>query len=790
MEKDIGKKKAASSDTGEVMPVLPLMSTAIYPMGAIALTVGIPRNVRLLEDNPEEDSVVALVPTLSSNPDQVDVSDLADVGVACRIIDRSHLPGGSIQVTFQGIDRITVDEIRRRKPYIVARVSKPVERRRDRAKEAALAGEITKLMEELVSKDRRYGPELIHIVKMNRRNPGNFADLVAAHLQIDLDLKKELMSTIPTEKRLDMIGRFIKDELTRISFIREIDIKADEHHEEARRKRILTERLWAIKRELGEDQPQEVMAQKIREEMQSLTLPQEVKTILDWELGRLKLLPITSHDFRSVCNYIEWLLSIPWTRDAPEPIDLKRIEKILKKEYHGLFNVKERILESLSPLALDPQLTPPVICIVGPPATGKTSIGRSLADALSRKFAHFSVAGCRDEGDIKGIRRGLIGESPGMVVRALKNAGTHNLLMVIEDIDEMSEEDTKGNPIDALVELFDPGRNCRFMDTYLNVPLDLSRLFFVTTAKVLWDIPDILRDYVKLINLSGYTEREKIQIARRFIIPRELSRAGLDRKMMKFESSAIRKIIREYTDEGGLRQLSRTIELVATRCAHERAMGRRKKWRIDPKRVVKLIGPPRYLGKKSRKRYQVGVATGLAWTASGGDLLTIEALRMPGSGELILTGQLGDIMKESVQAAHSYIKSKASGFGIESSVFENFDIHIHFPEGAIPKDGPSAGVSIAAVIASVLGNIPVRSNIAMTGEVTLSGKVIGVGGLTEKLMAAYRAGIRTVIFPKENEADIEDVPQEIIARTNLIQVSRIDEVLANALVLRKRGKRR
>jgi ATP-dependent Lon protease len=766
------------------------MSTAIYPMGAMALIVGIPENLKLLKDYSNDDAVIALVPTLTRNSEITSPQDIAEIGVACRMIDRSRLPGGSVQITFQGIRRISLREIIGHDPYIVARVSKPARQKRDRTRETTLVGKITTLMEKLIQKDRRYGRELIHIVKMNTGEPGRFADVVAAHIQIDLDLKKELMCTVQAERRLEMLRQFIRDELQRISLIESIESKAEDHFEEARRRTLLMERLRVIRRELGEEEPQEAMANRIREQMENLSLPKDVRSNLDWELERLKLLPITSHDFRSVCNYIEWLLGIPWTAEPASQIDLENIEKMLKKEYHALFNVKAKILESLSPLALNPELTPPVLCIVGPPATGKTSIGRSLAEALGRKFAHFSVAGCKDDGDIKGIRRGLIGESPGMVINVLRTAGTKDFLMVIEDIDEMSEEPARGNPIDALVELFDPTRNCNFMDRYLNVPIDMSRVFFVTTAKVFWEIPDQIRDYVKFVYLSGYTDREKIQIARRFIIPRELRKAGLEKKRLKFESSAIRKIIRGYTDEGGLRQLERTIELVATRCAHELATGKRRKWKIDSKGVMKLIGPQRYPAKRSRKRYRIGVATGLAWTSNGGDLLTIEGLRMPGNGELILTGQLGEVMKESVQAAHSYIKSKAYGFGIENSVFEDFDIHIHFPEGAIPKDGPSAGVSIAAVIASVLGNIPIRANMAMTGEVTLSGKVIGVGGLTEKLMAAYRAGLRTVIFPAENRADLDDVPREIRTRMNLIEVSKIDEVLSNVLIIKEKKRKR
>ena len=555
------------------------------------------------------------------------------------------------------------------------------------------------------------------------------------------------------------------------------------------RRNLLVKQLRALNRELGEEEPQERFVGRIRANMKNRALPAAVKAILEWELERLQLLPITSQDFGNSCMYVEWLMSIPWTRDSIMPVDLEKVERTLSRDYHSILNVKTRILEALSPLALDPDLPPPVLCIVGPPATGKTSIAKSLAEALERKFAHFSLTGCKDDGDIKGAMRGLVGESPGMVVRALRNAATQNLLMVIEDIDEMSETPVKGNPVDSLLELFDPTRRGTFLDRYLNTPVDLSSIFFVTTARIPWDIPDQLRDAVKVVTLSGYTEKEKLQISRHFIIPREIARAGLERKMVRFEASAVRKIVREYTDEGGLRQLTSSIELAATKCAYERATRKRRKWRINSREIERLIGPPRYPARKTPKGNRIGIANGLAWTAAGGDLLTIEALRMPGTGELIVTGQLGEVMQESVRAAHSYIKSKAREFGIEASSFGESDIHIHFPAGAIPKDGPSAGVSIAAVIASALGKIPVRSDVAMTGEVTLSGVVMGVGGLTEKLMAAYRAGIKKVVLPAENEADLEDVPEEIRVGMQLILVTRIDEVLQNALVMKKKRRR-
>lgn len=768
----------------ENMPVLPLMSTAIYPMGAIALTVGMRSNVELIRDAVRDDSIVALVPTTSSDIERAGPADIFEVGVASRVIDLIELPGGSMQVTFQGLQRVKIRQITREKPYLSGLVSSPPGSTRHRVRERALVEKVFSLLTDLVQSDRRYGPELIHIVTMNTNDPGRFADIVASYMQIDLDLKKKLMATVGPEQRLSMLQQFIKDELAKISVMREIESKAEDHFEEIRRKKLLLEQLRAIKRELGEVEPQEEVIAKIREDVEESELPVEVRSIIDWELRRLRLLPITSHDFTNASTYIEWLLNIPWATEPAKPIRLRSVENVLKKDYHGIMNVKERILEILSPLALDPELTPPVLCIVGPPATGKTSIAQSLADALDREFVKFSVTNCRSDADIRGIMRGVVGESPGQVVRALRSAGTKNLLLVIEDIDEIRDNQQRGNPVDGLLELFDAKRSCRFVDRYLDTPIDLSNVFFVATAKILWEIPEAILSKVKVANIIGYTEQEKIKISRHFIIPRELSRAGLDRRNVTFTAAGLRKIIREYTNEGGLRQLQDSISLAATRCAHDRATGRKRKWKIKAGNVSSLIGPPRYPKKRMRRKRQVGVASGLAWTSSGGDILMIEALRMPGSGELILTGQLGEVMQESVQAASSYIKSKALDFGIDPAVFSESDIHIHFPEGAIPKDGPSAGVSIATVIASVLGNIPIRSDVAMTGEVTLSGKVIGVGGLTEKLMAAYRWGIKTVIFPAENEADLQDVPDEVRSFLSLNMVYWIDEVLAQALVLK------
>lgn len=764
------------------------MSTAIYPMGAVALTVGIPENIELLEDNKEKDAIIALAPTSSADRKSAGSRDIASVGVACRVIDRQALPGGGIQATFQGIGRVMIEEIVSASPYLVARVKKAALKENSAAEEE-LVREIMGMLADLVRRDKRYGPELMHIMRANENEPGMFADFLASQLQMDLELRKKLMITLEGKKRLLLLRQFVHDELAGLSLMEGIRAKARDRIEEVRRRNILIEQLQAIKRELGEEEPQERFVQRIRTDMESRSLPAAVRSILDWELEKLKLLPITSQDFGLACMYVEWLMSIPWAKDSMKPVDLGNVERTLSREYHGILNVKTRILEAISPLALDPNLSPPVLCIVGPPATGKTSIAKSLAEALDRRFSHFSITGCKDDTDIKGVMRGLPGESPGMVVRELRNAATQNVLIVIEHIDEMSDAPVRGNPVDALLELFDPARRKSFVDRYLNTPLDLSSVFFVATARIPWDIPDPIREAVKIVMLSGYTEREKLQISRHFIIPRELARAGLERKKVKFEASAIRKIVREYTDEGGLRQLTSSIELAAARCAYEKATGKRRKWRIDSREVVRLIGPPRYPARRIRRGNKIGIAYGLAWTSAGGDLLTIEALRFPGGGDLIVTGQLGEVMQESVRAAYSYIKSKAHEFGIAPESFGECDVHIHFPEGAVPKDGPSAGVSIAAALASALGRIPVRSEVAMTGEVTLSGKVIGVGGLTEKIMAAYRAGIKKVVLPAENEADLEDVPQEIKMRIELVLVTRIDEVLRNALVVRRPRKR-
>jgi ATP-dependent Lon protease len=765
------------------------MSTAIYPMSAIALPVGIPGNVKLLADHPGKDAIIALVPTFSADRENFAPEDLAPVGVAARVIDRQPLPHGGIHATLLGLRRVAIGEYVSLRPYMVARVTEPVEEE-DRAAETVLLQEIMGLLADLVRRESRYGPELLHIMRSNEDEPGMFADFLASHLQMNLDLRKKLMSILGAMQRLLLLRQFIQDELMKLMLMEEMETKARSNLKELRRRNLLMEQMQAIKKELGEEEPQERFAGRIRASMEGRALPPEVKSILDWELERLKLLPISSQDFGNACIYIEWLMSIPWMRDQARPIDLDRVERMLSRDYHSIMNVKTRILEALSPLALDPELSPPVLCIVGPPATGKTSIARSLATALEKKFSHFSISGCKDDGDIKGVMRGLVGESPGLVARALRSAGTQNLLVVIEDIDEMSDTPLKGNPVDALLDLFDPARRSTFLDRYLNTPLDLSSVFFVTTARILWDIPDQISAMVKIVTLSGYTEKEKLQISRHFIIPKELARAGLDRKMVRFEPSAIKKIIREYTDEGGLRQLAGSIELAATKCAYERATRRRRKWRIDSREIARLIGPPRYPARKTPRGNRIGVANGLAWTSAGGDLLTIEALRMPGTGELIVTGQLGEVMQESVRAAYSYIKSKAREFDIDTSSFREYDIHIHFPAGAIPKDGPSAGVSIAAAIASALAKIPVRSDVAMTGEVTLSGNVMGVGGLTEKLMAAYRSGIHTVVLPAENAADLEDVPDEIKRGMQLILVKQIDEVLRNALVTGAKRRRR
>ncbi len=768
-------------DVPPVMPVLPLMSTVVFPLGVTSIQIRLEQSKALLRDHANPDELIALVYSPAKREKDLSADELSKIGLAARVIRSLNMPNGNVQVTLEGLRRIGIDEILHAEPYIQARVSCPAETTVDPARVSILATRILELLKTISQLDHSYPPEMDNVFSMNLGDPGLFADTVASMVRFPVETKQRVIETLDVGDRLIVVAEALESEVARMSVAEDVVRRAAANVEKNQREFFLRQQLTEIRRQLGEEDPQEMLVRQILDRADTLGLPQHVRSVIYEEANRLRYLAPTSQESGVIRNYIDWLLALPWSRPVRHPIDLEEVTKRLDAEHFGLDKVKERILEYLAVLKLKNDLKGPILCFAGPPGTGKTSLGSSIARAMGRDCVRMSVGGVRDEAEIRGHRRTYIGSRPGKIIRSLRDIHSSNPVFMIDEIDKLGH-DSQGDPSSALLEVLDHEQNAHFVDHYIEMPFDLSEVLFITTANVLDFIPGPLLDRMEVIQIPGYMDAEKIEIAKRHLIPRAAREHGLKEGDITFDDAAILKMIREYSREAGVRQLERAIETVCRKCARQRTTGYAGVWSFGEVDIEKLLGPPYVLPEMAEGHAEVGVATGLAWTTTGGDLLLIESLKMRGAGRVIVTGQLGDVMKESVQAAHSYVRARAELLGIDPEVFDDYDLHIHFPEGAVPKDGPSAGITIVMAIASALAEAPIRNDVAMTGEVTLRGKVIAVGGLKEKIMAAYRAGIKTVVFPADNQKDIVEVPESVRASMTLVPVSAVDEVFRYAFV--------
>jgi len=767
------------SDVPSEMPLLPLMSTIVFPLGVTSLQVRVEQSKALLRDYSDPDNLIALVYSPARKEEDIRPEDLSKVGLAARVIRILNMPAGNVQVTLEGLRRVAIEEIIRTDPYLAARVSAPVENPGEPETVRDLVGRILKSLRNLSQLDKTYPPELDNIFSMNLGDPGLFADTVASIVRFPLETKRKIVETLAVEERLTLVADGIDSEIARLSVQEDVVRRTSEQMDKTQREFFLRQQLTEIRRLLGEDDPQEMLVREILDRAGSIGLPRHVLAVVYEETNRLRYLPPASQESGVIRNYVDWLLALPWSRRSPTTINLDEVARRLDEEHFGLEKVKERILEYLAVLKLKNDFKGPVLCFAGPPGTGKTSLGSSIARAMGRACLRMSVGGVRDEAEIRGHRRTYIGSRPGKIIRSLRDSNSSNPVFMIDEIDKMGH-DAQGDPAAALLEVLDPEQNAHFIDHYIEIPFDLSETLFITTANVLDYVPPALLDRLEVIQIPGYMDEEKLEIARRHLIPREAKKHGLAATDIAFEDAALVKMLREYTREAGVRQLERAIDTFCRKAARQRTTGYTGNWRFTEADVEKVLGPPYILPDRPEGKAEIGVATGLAWTATGGDLLLIEALKMRGAGRVIVTGQLGDVMKESVQAAHSYVRARAEMLCIDPKLFDEYDMHIHFPEGAVPKDGPSAGITIVMAIASALAEAPIRNDVAMTGEVTLRGKVIAVGGLKEKIMAAHRAGIKTVIFPADNQKDLVEVPDTIRASMTFVPVAVVDEVFQHA----------
>ncbi|HEY0780466.1 MAG TPA: endopeptidase La, partial [Gemmatirosa sp.] len=779
-----------------------LRSTIVYPLGTIAVQMGAPENLALLRAHDAPGEIVALVVAHGDHDEPIDNERfLGRVGVAARVHERINLPGDTVQITLQGLRRIRIDAVEQIAPYPIARVTPaydvlaPDDDPDATGAEAVGAEASRTAMEELVTRVvsaaetlstlvERIPDEVPAILKMNVSDPGRFADLAATNMNLRIADKDEVLQKLDVADRLRFILSRLEREVGRAQVMEQVKKQTEIKIEQHQREFYLRQQLRAIQTELGETDPGEKESSEILKRIEDANLPERVASEARREVERLRMLSTASSEYQVVRTYLDWVLSLPWNGAETQPeIDLRKVEDALGERHYGLSEAKDRIVEYLAVRKLKGgRSSGPILCFAGPPGTGKTSLGEVIAKAIGRQFYRISVGGVRDEAEIRGHRRTYVGSMPGLLVQAMRRVAVKDPVFLIDEIDKMSGGGPAGDPTAAMLEVLDPNQNSTFVDHYLNLPFDLSQVLFICTANNLYDIPGPLRDRLEVIRIAGYTVEEKVEIAWRYTIPQLLDDHGLVEHDIVFTDEILSFIANRYSREAGLRNFGRNLATLMRKRARRKAEGDEAAWVLDNSAVEEVLGPPRYAVEAAEREAEVGVVTGLAWTSTGGDLMSIEALRMPGTGKLTVTGQLGDVMRESVDAALSYVRSRAGTLGVEDKAFREHDIHVHFPAGAVPKDGPSAGIAITLAIASVLSRRPVRRDLAMTGEVTLRGKVLEIGGVKEKVLAAYRAGLREVILPAANEKDLRDVPAEVRDGTTFTFVAAMDDVLRIALL--------
>jgi len=785
MAKAQRKDDILKSELPPQLPLMALRSTIVYPLGTIAVQMGAPENLALLRANENSGLIVALVVASGDHDEPIDSQRFRGrVGVAARVHERINLPGDTVQITLQGLRRIVIEDLSQIDPFPIANIRAARETPPEPSELDDLVTRVVSSAETLAELVDRIPDEVPAILKMNVSDPGRFADLAATNMNFKISDKDEVLQRLDVGQRLRFILSRLEREVARARVMEDVKKQTEVKIEQHQREFYLRQQLRAIQAELGEADPGEKEAIDILKKIEDAKLPDKVAQEARRETERMRMLSPASSEYQVVRTYLDWVLSLPWNKRSGETeIDLKKIGEALDSRHYGLDEAKERIIEYLAVRKLrggDPH--GPILCFVGPPGTGKTSLGEAIGKSIGREFYRISVGGLRDEAEIRGHRRTYVGAMPGLIIQALRRVAVKDPVLMIDEIDKMSGGGPSGDPTAAMLEVLDPSQNNAFVDHYLNLPFDLSQCLFICTANNLYDIPAPLRDRMEIIKIVGYTVEEKVEIAWRYLLPRLLEEHGISDKDLQFTDESLSFISNRYSREAGLRNFEHNLAAIMRKRARAKAEGEEGAWVVDIEKVEEFLGIPRYAVEEAEKEPEVGVVTGLAWTSTGGDIMLIEALRMPGQGRMTVTGQLGDVMRESVDAAYSYVRSRAAALAIDESVFRENDLHIHLPAGAIPKDGPSAGITLTLAIASALSGRPVRRDIAMTGEVTLRGKVLEIGGVKEKVLAAYRSGLREIIMPKSNEKDLRDVPDEVRKNMSFVFVERMDEVLRLALL--------
>jgi ATP-dependent Lon protease len=772
----------ARKTTRRQIPLLPLRGILVFPYMVVHLDVGRDKSIAAIEEAMAQGNQILLATQKDPRIDEPEPEEIYRIGTVAEIKQLLKIPGGTIRVLVEGLarTRITTYLDNERFYLVEAEEYDEEEEEKGSVEVEALTRRITFQFEQYVKLSKKIPAEtVVSIVTVD--DPGRLADLIAAHLNIKQDDKQRLLEAVRLTERLKILYQILSRELEILEIEHKIGSRVRRQMEKTQKEYYLREQLKAIQKELGERGEEENEAQEFKERIAKTQLPPEVREKAEREADRLSKMPPMAAEAVVVRTYLEWLLALPWETQTEDRLDFDRAEQILNEDHYGLKKVKERILEYLAVRKLAERLKGPILCLVGPPGVGKTSLAKSVARAMERRFVRISLGGVRDEAEIRGHRRTYVGALPGRIIQGMRQAGSKNPVFLLDEIDKMSM-DFRGDPSSALLEVLDPEQNTAFSDHYIELPFDLSRVLFITTANTIHSIPRPLLDRMEVIHLPGYTEEEKMNIGRQFLLPKQIKEHGLTKEQLSLSDNTLKALIREYTREAGVRNLERTIASLCRKAARQIVQGNDKKVHITSRNLNTYLGPPRYRFGLAEKEDEVGVATGLAWTEVGGDVLAVEVSIMRGKGNLTLTGQLGDVMRESAQAGYTYIRSRAKELGISEDFHEKQDVHIHVPEGAIPKDGPSAGVTMATALASALSGRKVRRDVAMTGEITLRGRVLAIGGVKEKVLAAHRAGVRTVILPEENRKDLDEIPRHVRRSLRFVFVERMDQILSVALL--------
>lgn len=778
-KKDEKEKESGGSTR---VPLLPLRDIIVFPHMVVPLFVGRQRSIRALEEATQKQGPIFLSSQKDAKTNEPAEDDIYKIGTLGTVVQMLKLPDGTVKVLIEGKRRARIARFVNNPEFFLVDVEEAPEVNDRNSEVEALTREVHTTFENYVKLKKKIPPEMVMSVS-SIDDPGRLADTIVAHLGIKLEDRQNLLETFNAAERLEKVLGHMRAEIEILEVERRIRSRVKKQMERSQKEYYLNEQMRAIQKELGEKDEFKNEIQEIEEKIKQKKLSSEAREKIDKELKKLKMMSPMSAEATVVRNYIDWILSLPWNEFTDDKLDITEAERVLEQDHYGLEKVKERILEYLAVQSLVGKIKGPILCLVGPPGVGKTSLGRSIARATGRKFVRVSLGGVRDEAEIRGHRRTYIGALPGKIVQSMKKAGSSNPVFLMDEIDKMST-DFRGDPSSALLEVLDPEQNTAFNDHYLDLDYDLSKVMFITTANTLDRIPRPLQDRMEIIRIAGYTELEKLSIAKRYLLEKQKEANGLTPENVTFTDNALLGVIRHYTKEAGVRSLEREIAAICRKVAVEVVKkDRNTHMQVGTKSLHKYLGPVKYRYGKAEDEQKVGVTTGLAWTELGGELLATEVTVMPGKGQLIITGKLGDVMQESAQAAMSYVRSRATELGLDKDFYQKIDVHIHVPEGAIPKDGPSAGITMATSLVSALTTVAVRNDLAMTGEITLRGTILPIGGLKEKVLAAHRAGIKKVLIPAENEKDIEEIPAAVLKTVELELVAHMDDVLKKALVI-------